>query len=236
MRLVQDFSADFESLTGALCPSYIGSLAFARYADGEAAIMRGKPHNAKSDGWRWRSAWKSALPDRLLEALRYNAHGWHLGITAEDHHAKDHAYLMNEVRVEPQFVTFAEIFIFANYQRFIRLNLDHCLTIGQRCDVDVPGRPDDPAWAQTIDDLVPFMVQCSRPMLVSAGPWACVLLHEYWKRCPQSMRRVVLDVGSALDEQHKKRWTRGYQDPESERYKWVPRWRVSDDCEVQASQ
>jgi hypothetical protein len=219
--LTQSFDSDFKTLTDALSPHYNGSaFAFSRYADGEAAIIFGREHKAKSDGWHWTGA-KSDLPERLLDSLHCDLFGWHVGITCEDHHRLDHHALLKEVRTP--FVTFAEIFIFANYQRFCRLDLSHCLTIGFKGEIKTPKTPDDPAWAKTIDDLVPFMAECNRPMLVSAGPWACVLIHEYWKRCPKQLRRVVLDVGSALNTGRR---TRTYQKPSSGLNSWVPRWKL----------
>lgn len=221
MIFTQSFHDDFTTLISAISPAYSGALAFARYADGEAAILFGGKHVAKSDGWSWRTGFKSDLPERLMASLQCSTHGWHVGVTAEEHHKADHHKLLAEVRVDLSFVTFAEIFIFANYQRFRGMNLDHCLVIGK--DVRVPRTPDDPAWVKTIDELVPFMVQCGRPMLVSAGPWACVLIHEYWKRCPQNMRRVVLDVGSAINSG---RQNRRYQHQGSPLQSWSPKWKL----------
>lgn len=225
MLLVRDFELDFDALTETLNPSYCGvPVSFTRFADGEAACIWNRSHCAKSDGWEWHGGRRSDLPERLLAALRYDAPGYLLGITAAEHHPDDHRQLLAEVKQGISFVTFAEIFIFANYQRFQCLGLTHCCTIGNRGEIQTPKTPDDPAWVKTIDQLVPFMVECSRPMLVSAGPWACVLIHEYWKRCPKHMRRVVLDVGSAMDERHKGRRTRRYQKPGSGLQSWKPKW------------
>lgn len=227
MLMTRDYEHDFDSLIETLSPSYSGSpLAFSRFADGEAAIIFGGSHSAKSDGWEWHGGRRSELPQRLKDALQYAELGYHLGITAEEHHPRDHKRLLNEVKLGLSFITYAEIFIFANYQRFQRMTLDHCCTIGGTGEVRTPKTPDDVAWNKTIDELVPFMVECSRPMLVSAGPWACVLIHEYWKRCPKNMRRVVLDVGSAMDEKHRGRKTRRYQKPGNGLQSWRPKWEM----------
>ena len=227
MLLTRSFESDFDSLVESIGPHYSGgALAFARFADGEAACIWNRSHKAKSDGWEWHGGRRSTLSERLLAALRYDAHGYHLGITAAEHHPRDHNLLLSEVRLGMTFVTFAEIFIFANYGKFALLNLDHCCTIGNHGEIPTPKTPDDPAWEKTIDELIPYMVECSRPMLISAGPWACVIVHEYWKRCPKQMRRVVLDVGSAMDERHRGRRTRRYQKPGSGLQSWKPKWEL----------
>lgn len=215
---------DFDVIGNALLPYYGGPpFALARYADGEAKILQGKRHNAKSDGWATDGS--DDLRERLKESLRCNLWGWNVGITAESHHADCHEYLLSQVKLEPAFITLAEVFIFSNYVRVQVMDLSHCLTIGSRAEYDTPGQPDDSRWPQVVDELVQVMASDSRTILVSAGPWGKVLIHEYWKRCPNNRKRVCIDIGSALDERRKERRTRAYQNPESPKRFWCPTWK-----------
>lgn len=216
---------DYDVLANALGPYYGGPpFALARYADGEAKILKGERHSAKSDGWA--TSGSNELRERLKASLECTLWGWNVGITAETHHADSHHELLNHVKLEPAFITLAEVFIFCNYVRVQVADLSHCLTIGARAEVDTPRTPDDSRWPKAVDDLVSVMAQSGRTILVSAGPWGKVLIHEYWKRCPNNLKRVCLDMGSALDERRKQRRTRNYQAPFSRKRFWRPTWKI----------
>jgi hypothetical protein len=64
-----------------------------------------------------------------------------------------------------------------------------------------------------IDQLVQRLLGVKRPILVSAGPASCVIVHRYWQRAKRDERQVIVDVGSEIDERTKGRKTRQYQMP-----------------------
>jgi hypothetical protein len=75
-----------------------------------------------------------------------------------------------------------------------------------------------------LDALVRRLLAVRRPILVSAGPAACVIVHEYWQRAVPEQRQVIVDVGSAIDELTKGRKTRQYQVPGTRNAQLVCTW------------
>ncbi|HEV3003349.1 MAG TPA: glycosyltransferase, partial [Pirellulales bacterium] len=63
-----------------------------------------------------------------------------------------------------------------------------------------------------------------RPILVSAGPAACIVVHKYWQRATPERRQTIVDVGSAIDELTKGRKTRQYQVPGTRTAELVCSW------------
>jgi hypothetical protein len=238
----QSFRTDFEAVVAGLLPGYGGPpYAFARWADGEAAIAFGREHAAKSDGWSWPAGKRTLLSESLIDALAYDAEGWHVGITAEEHHAGEHAELLRYVAVPPERVTFAEIFIFANFARWQQLDLSHCLAVGCGPDADfrIPADAigEDWLWHGLADELIEAGAQQRRPILVAAGPVANVLIYEYWRRSARRAkdRQVILDVGSVLAERMQGRRTRVYHRANAWQARWEPKWKVLRTAPEQAA-
>jgi hypothetical protein len=247
----QDFDADFEAMTAGLKPGYDGpAYAFTRYGDGEAAIMRGRRHVAKSDGWVWPADPAVArddenrgtdtydetkLPTQLWLAMTEDVPGWYVGVTAEEHHPDDHDWMVDWVfddrgHMTEDRVTFAELFIFANHARFKALDLRHCRIVGPRQHVDpflrVPRDAITSGWDWR--PLVDYLIRGqASPIVVAAGPLAKVLIHDYWLRCPLDRRQVIIDAGSAISHLFGSRPIRTYQKggPQSQ---WRPKWSLTD--------
>jgi hypothetical protein len=229
----QDFTKDFESLTAALHPDYDGKpVCCARFGDGEYAIMRGIAHKAKSDGWEW-SGQHHPLRQMLFESLTAGCEldDYFVGVSAANHHPNAHKWYVQQLTafsVPMDCVTFASLFIFANYERFRDLDLSHCFVVGNGRGVGypVPIRPDSRGWDNTCYNAASMLAeQIRRPIIVSAGPWSSVLIHRYWQRTEGSPhRQTIIDVGSALDEQLRGRKTRKYQYAGNPMRGWVPRW------------
>lgn len=242
--LTRDFRADYAALIAGILPGYYGPpYAFVRFADGEGAIMFGQQHAARSDLWAWsegdsRKRRHRQLVDGLHAAISYvdpsptfNAArqrvppGWHVGITAGEHHPEWHRRLLPLAKVPIERISFAEIFGFGNYNKFVHLDWCECFTVGGRIekhDLQVPKRPNDPAWPKMIGDVVKELGKVRKPILVAAGPWAKVLILKYWQETPPDDRQVILDVGSALRLTHRR--TRAYHGRRSELRRWEPRW------------
>lgn len=222
----QDFDADFDAITAGLRRGYSGPpYALVRFGDGEAAIMLGDPHTAKSDGWEFRGGINLMAP-ALLEAARCSLPGYYIGITAEEHHPCQHRYLRETVVTSEERITFAELFIFANYERWQLLPKRPHIKVGPfNCDHCVPWDAVMAGWDHRplVDHLI---ARADAPILVAAGPIANILIHDYWLRCPPERKQVILDVGSAMDEKIKGRRTRRYQSPRSDKRQWRPKFRL----------
>jgi hypothetical protein len=62
------------------------------------------------------------------------------------------------------------------------------------------------------------LLDSDRPIVVSAGPAACLIVHNYWLRASPEKRRSI------IDELTKGRKTRQYQVPGSRTAELVCRW------------
>lgn len=186
------FQRDLERLVDTSRP-----VALARFGDGEYHLLHGLPYRAGSDGWvAHKEVW---LRTRLLESLRARMDGYLVGISPPCDWPKGTAYYRPLVRGE---MTFATIFSHANYLAF-QTALQGPLA--GACIVGCTGKVDYKVPAQgavvpfDIDGLVEKLLGERRPILVAAGPCACVIVHDYWKKCPSDHRQTILDVGAALD-------------------------------------
>jgi 2-polyprenyl-3-methyl-5-hydroxy-6-metoxy-1,4-benzoquinol methylase len=205
MRFAQDFVQDFNQFDFHGPP-----FAFARFADGERAICMGQAIEG-ADGWRYAGG-SSPLREDLLAALHYADPDYYLGISDGccDPEAKE--WYLREIRLPLAQVTFSNIFVNGNYSRFRQLdfkNLAIVASVGGDYWVpdDMLNIPFD------IDRLVDRLLGVRRPILVSAGPSSCIIIHRYWLRANTQQRQVIVDVGSAIDELTKGRITRQYQVP-----------------------
>jgi 2-polyprenyl-3-methyl-5-hydroxy-6-metoxy-1,4-benzoquinol methylase/GT2 family glycosyltransferase len=203
MRFRQDFATDFDQF------DFWGKpFAFARFADGERAICMGTPIKGQ-DGWSFDGR-QHEFARQLNAALRYDAADYYIGISDAccDRAAKE--WYLQQIRVPLERVTFSNIFVNANYRRFQQLDTrDMAIVASEGGDYWVPedvlNRDFD------LDRLVERLLAVDRPILVSAGPASCIIIHKYWQRAVK--KQVIVDVGSAIDERAKGRKTRQYQVP-----------------------
>jgi hypothetical protein len=205
MHFTQDFVKDFEQF------DFCGpAFAFVRFGDGERAICMGSAVTAQ-DGWKYTGG-TSAFRDALLAALRYADPDYYIGISDGCCDADAKAWYLREVTLPMSQVTFSNIFVNGNYGRFIQLDLANAAVVASEGgDYWVP---DDVVNERfEIDHLVERLLGVKRPILVSAGPASCVIIHRYWQRATLAQRQVIVDVGSAIDERTKGRKTRQYQMP-----------------------
>jgi len=231
-KLTQNFTTDFDALTAGLAPDYAGEpYAFSRFGDGEASIMQGVGHRAKSDHWEFRNS--AEIPLLLMAGLRdaalYSSPGYHIGVIAEDRSAQQHEFLLSLARRTPlERITYAGIFIFSNFKRWQEKNISHCCVVSSHAtaDIRVPPHPTAPTWFTSLNSIVAKMQAEQRPILLAAGPWACVLVHRYWADTPPARRQVVIDVGSAIELSMSKRRTRRYHNPRHPNADWVPAWKA----------
>lgn len=230
MNCTQSFTEDFDLLTSVLHPDYSGPpISCSRFGDGEYAILRGMAYKAKSDGWQW-GGQRHSLQNDLLRSLVAGAElpGYYVGISSENHHPRAYRWYAKQIDnhgVPVTRITFASLFIFANYERFRRLDLSHCVTVGRgSADLIVPSSPAAESWPEQIETLVDILCGVECPILISAGPWASIIVHRYWKLMKDNPdRQTIIDVGSAMDERLHGRRTRRYHLPDNPQRNWIPR-------------
>jgi hypothetical protein len=217
MVFTQDFRRDFDQIDFHGRP-----FALARFADGELAICKGRSVEG-ADGWNYAGG-ASAFRDALLAALHYRAPDYYLGLSDGCCDAAAKQWYLSQINVPLEQVTFSNIFVNANYRRFVaKVDLDEFMVVApEGGDLWVP--QDAMNCDFDIDGLVTRLLDSDRPILVSAGPAACVIVHKYWLRASPDRRRSIIDVGSAIDELTKGRKTRQYQVPGTRTAELVCRW------------
>jgi 2-polyprenyl-3-methyl-5-hydroxy-6-metoxy-1,4-benzoquinol methylase len=214
MRFAQDFVTDFDQF------DFFGPpFAFARFGDGERAICAGTPI-VSQDGWSYDGK-DSPLAAELNAALRYGPPDYYLGISDGCCDKASRDWYLERINVPLSQVTFANIFVNGNYRRFRELDLGGAAIVSCRGgDFTVP--EDVLRTPFDSDALVERLLAVDRPILVSAGPAAAVVIHKYWRRAPR--KQVIVDVGSAIDELTKGCKTRRYQVPGTRTYGLICRW------------
>lgn len=231
----RDFKTDFDVAVQGLRKDYDGPpYAFVRFADGEASILRGYSYRAVSDGWEVTRHMPTLRRD-MEAAIGCNLPGWCVGITAESHHPADHAFLLRHVSADMANVSFAELLIFSNWQRFLGLDINHCRIIGAGAEkLGKRGCPLPPDAVQDDDfdyePVIDWMCKSRGPILLSAGPLAKTIAYWYWRGTYYTGARqdVVIDVGSALSPLLRGRNTRRYHSRRSPTRSLVPTWKIPE--------
>jgi len=212
----QDFRRDFEQFDFSGPP-----FAFARFADGERAICMGQAVEG-ADGWRYAGG-ASPFQEALLAALRFNDRDYYIGISDGCCDAAAKEWYLRQITLPLSHVTFSNIFVNGNYERFKRLDLSAAATVApEGADYWVP--QDVVGSNFDIDQLVARLLAVKRTILVSAGPASAIIIHRYWQYAPPERRQAIVDVGSAIDEWTKGRRTRQYQVPGSRNADLVCTW------------
>lgn len=214
MRFTQDFRKDFEAFDLRGEP-----FAFVRFGDGERSICMGKPLDA-ADGWSYNGGSTSFSRD-LMASLECDMEDYYIGISDRCCDAESHEWFLTRVRVPLERLTFANIFVNANYERFRSLDFSGIAIVAPRnADILIPENLVE--RSEDIDGIVARLLDIDRPILVAAGPAANVIVHKYWLRARN--RQTIVDVGSALDERLKGIKSRRYHFSGSPTANRVCRW------------
>lgn len=203
----QNFKADFKAVTERLRDG--PPFALARFNDGELAILQRKPYKAASG---WRTQGDTWIRSRLLAALQYKGRDYYVGISPLCCIPGAPQWYRKHVRKHESELTFATLFFNANYHASLKFfsGFD-ALKVGcaAGCDVRIPRDAVNQRW--DVDAIVDKMLESDRPILLAAGPGACVLAHRYWMRADPASRQSVVDVGAVLDTEIHGQPTRDYQ-------------------------
>lgn len=185
--------------------------AFARFHDGELALLRGEPYRARS-GWTVNGpTWLSAP---LAEALEFKAPGYVVGISPPCDLPQATAWYRKYTRGRKtsQDLTYATLFMHSNYPA-ARTKLTAMVDAGATVvssrggDVAVPRGIAQP-W--NIEDIVAKLLKSRSPILLACGPAAAVITHRYYLATDASCRQPIIDVGAALDHRLHGKATREY--------------------------
>lgn len=187
----QEFTADFDRVLAHDKP-----FALVRFGDGELALIDGRAHQSAD---AWRTLGPSWLRKELVDSLRCELPGWHVGlppICCIGGGLK----LRASVRVPLARQTFATLFLHANLHRAaeIKARFTDAIVVGSWFgDVRIPADGVTVAW--DVDAVVAKLLEVDKPILLAAGPCANLIALRYWTRQAPEKRQTIIDVGSALD-------------------------------------
>jgi hypothetical protein len=216
--MTQDFSGDFEEMM--LLISQSDSLAFARFADGEASVLKNKTVGNK-DGWLYKKDQNLIFRRDLRISLLNSEKNYFYGLSCTCCDKPNHDFLLSHVRCPKENLTYSNLWVNSNYKLFKDRFLATVRETGKKvilCSgqgariselaellpisefIPVPGNCVR-YWERNRDALISFLdyKACSHTdsiFLIAAGPLSEILIHQLWSVNP---RNIYLDIGSTLD-------------------------------------
>ena len=213
-KFEQDFVRDLDKLDIRGKP-----FAFVRLGDGEAAMCAGRPVRT-GDGWSYDGT-DTRFARKLRDLVQSDMAGLYVGISCRCCDPDGHRWYREHLRAPLWRVTFANLFVNANYSRFKALDWRGTVLVSsQGGNFTVPRNAVNPEFDYS--PLLQELFQADRPILVAAGPVGKLIIYDYWRLAPR--RQTIIDIGSALDPLIYGRGTRGYHDPSSPTAKKVCIW------------
>lgn len=185
--LPRTFQGDLEAILNSKIP-----IALARFGDGEYAVLHRRAYYSADS---WSSGKNPWITSRLRQALTASLSGYIVGIASPCCMLKETPFYVREAK-EP--TTFATIFSHYNRTRTQEVFRSwDAVKVSSKANADfsLPANGVDDYW--NLDKLVTNLLRVDKPILISGGPAACVVVHELWKR--GSRRHAVLDVGAIFD-------------------------------------
>lgn len=207
------------------------SLALARFADGEASIIKNMTVGNK-DGWLYKKDKNLIFRRDLRRSLLCTDKNYLYGLSCTCCDKENHQFLLNSVCAPPENLTFSNIWVNANFpvfnQRFMSVLRESkkpvVICSGSKARVSEIER------LVSIRDFIPIPGNCveywekNRNMarglmdlkasqhtgtifLFAAGPLSEILIYEMWQANP---RNIYLDIGSTLDPLLFRRNSRSY--------------------------
>jgi len=225
---MKDFRQDFEFYTNLILSKE--NFAYARYADGEVALMQGRPIGHGSQAFtidKWSSSEGiTKIGKELVESLKHTEKNYHYAISGVSDNIEDYKFLTSHIKNEN--ITFANLWINANYQKMKNFYFTLKKEIYLICNHEAKKEnfpflikeifpfPDDCVnyflthGEDYINELLEYTNQLEgETIFVSAGPISEILIHRMYCNNPHNQ---YIDVGSSIDEFVHKKITRLYMD------------------------
>ena len=215
IKFTHDFVKDFEQirLTG-------DPYAFIRFGDGERAFAMRRPLKSGAGEYDYDGS-PTQTSRNVMQAIRSNLPGLYLGISCPCCDPKAYVWYKTHKTCPEWQLTYANLFVNANYQRFLKLDLSNTVLVScKNGDFTVPEHATNPDWDYR--PLLRELFKVDRPILIAAGPMKCGLIRDYWLQAPN--KQIILDVGSSMDWRIHGRPTRQYQTPGTVYARRVCRW------------
>jgi hypothetical protein len=227
---MKDFNQDFEYFTELLRSDK--NFAYARYADGEVALMKGSSIGAGSqafhvDGWEAPQL-LTKVGKELLQTLEHAEDNYYYAISSNTDNIDDHEFLVSRIKL-PSNITFANLWINANYQKmkafYSSFKKESYLICNQKAKkesfpfpvLEIFPFPDNCVyyWEEYGEDYMNQLLQYAREVrnktfFISCGPVSEIIIHNLYLANPNNQ---YVDVGSSIDEFVHEQKTRPYMDP-----------------------
>ena len=194
--------------------------ALVRLGDGERAFAMHRPLKSGAGEYDYDGS-PTQTARKVREVIKANMPGFYLGISCPCCDPRAYVWYKSQRTCPDYQLTFANIFVNANYQRFLQLDLkDTVLVSCKNGDYTIPEHATNPEWDYT--PLLKELYKVDKPILVAAGPIKCGLILDYWRKAPK--RQIILDVGSSMDWRIHGKITRHYQQTGTTYSSRVCRW------------
>ena len=225
------YLSDFEFFTDKIKSKE--PFAYARYADGEVLLMEGKEVGSHSQAYtvdQWSAPnQQTNVGAELLESLSHQEDNYYYAISGKNDNIDDYNFLRSRIKTDN--VTFANLWINANYQKMKAFYASIEQPVYVICNhkaikerfpfnvIELFPFPDDciAYWMTDGEDYISQLTEYTsqlhnQTIFVSAGPISEILIHRMYVSNPNNQ---YIDVGSSLDEHVHGRQTRAYMNPYS---------------------
>lgn len=229
---MKDFNQHFDFFTDLIKSER--NFAYARYADGEVALMKGAPIGSNSqayavDGWSSPSG-ITKVGIQLLDSLKHEEDNYYYAISSNTDFSQDYEFLVNRIKRKEN-ITFANLWINANYQKmksfYETLQKEVYVICNEKAQknnfpfkvIELFGFPYDCVnyWENYGEDYLYQLLEYASQLtnatfFISAGPVSEILIDKMYLT---NSNNQYVDVGSSIDEYVHGYKTRPYMDPNS---------------------
>ena len=181
---------------------------FSKYADGEWFMMRNIPINNNEFNYTTEDEF---YKDKLIESFKYKHNDYYVGVSCPCCQGNEHKNMVEFSEQDDKNLTFANIFVNANYQFFLNNfikefdNWNIHLVANKNSKIEnLPFKIEEfypvenTAWKNNynlIDEIKIKNVE-KKLFLFACGPFGNMLSHQLWER---NKNNTYLDIGSTLN-------------------------------------
>lgn len=210
------FFSDFDFYTNLINSNE--NFAYARYADGEVLLMKGKPVTESTQAFqvdKWSSSDKlTNVGIELFSSLFHTEENYHYAISSISDNIDDYNFLIKNIKNKN--ITFANLWINANYQKMCEFYKKIEKSVYLICNYNAKKEnfpfnvneiiqfPDNciEFWAQNSDNYLKIILEKilklnNETFFISTGPVSEILIDAMYRYNPNNQ---YIDVGSSIDE------------------------------------
>jgi len=215
---MERFFEDFDKMWNLITEGK--NFAYARYADGEVLLMKGMSVGHATQAFsidKWSSPNSlTRVGGELFQTLYHVEDNYFYAISGKNDNISDYNYLIENIKQNSEYITFANLWINANYQRmfsnFNTIKRDVVLICNEKAKkenfpfnvIDITPFPNDciEFWEKNADEYIDMLLKTygdfkDKLFLISCGPVSEIIIDRLYKNNPNN---TYMDVGSSIDE------------------------------------